>query len=215
MRAVDTDDYERFWTKAVREVAQGRLNRSGNGSTVAPERERYFLGQTVVVRSRVVDTNFEPVVADSIELDVVDPNGQPLLPRPRLRPEPNQPGVYVADFRASVASSKTGYKITMKIPGTEETREAEVKVTVPNLEFDQPERNELLLRDLAKSGGDREFYTDIADAAEKVPTFLVDRTKPIVVDERRNKLWDRSWVMYLLVALLSMEWLSRKLLKMA
>lgn len=214
MRAVGQEEYERFWTKTLREVAQGRLNRTGNGSTIAPERERYFLGQTVVVRARVLDANFDAVEQESIELDVVDPNGKPLLPRPRLRPEPGQPGVYKADFRAGVASTKSGYEITMKIPGTEDVRKTEVKVTVPNLEYDQPEQNAALLRDLAK-GGDREYYVTVEDAAERVPTFLVDRTKPIIVDERRNELWDKAWVMYLLVALLSMEWLSRKLLKMA
>jgi len=52
-------------------------------------------------------------------------------------------------------------------------------------------------------------------AAETIPTFLANRTKPIVIDERRNEVWDRSWVLYLFVAVLSMEWLSRKLLKLA
>jgi hypothetical protein len=36
-----------------------------------------------------------------------------------------------------------------------------------------------------------------------------------LVDERLRTLWDRTWLLYLLVGLLSAEWLTRKVLKLA
>jgi hypothetical protein len=35
------------------------------------------------------------------------------------------------------------------------------------------------------------------------------------VDEQLRALWDRQWVLYLLVGLLGVEWLTRKLLRLA
>ena len=38
--------------------------------------------------------------------------------------------------------------------------------------------------------------------------MLVDKGRP-------SPLWDRAWVLYLLVGLLCAEWITRKLLKLA
>jgi hypothetical protein len=37
----------------------------------------------------------------------------------------------------------------------------------------------------------------------------------IIIDQQLRELWDRQWVLFLLVALLAAEWLTRKLLKLA
>jgi len=44
---------------------------------------------------------------------------------------------------------------------------------------------------------------------------LPDRTIERIRYDNPHELWDREWVMYLLVGLLSAEWLTRKLLKLA
>ncbi len=36
-----------------------------------------------------------------------------------------------------------------------------------------------------------------------------------MIDQRIKELWDRSWVLYLLVTLFGLEWLTRKLLRLA
>jgi hypothetical protein len=37
----------------------------------------------------------------------------------------------------------------------------------------------------------------------------------IIIDQQLRELWDRQWVLFLLVGLLGVEWLTRKLLKLA
>ena len=85
---------------------------------------------------------------------------------------------------------------------------------MPNIEFDHPEQNEQLLRSLARkeTGG---TYLRLEDAAAELPQFLPDRSTEKVRYDNPVPLWDRGWVMYLLVGLLSLEWLTRKLLKLA
>ena len=84
----------------------------------------------------------------------------------------------------------------------------------PNLEFDHPEQNEQLLRALARkeTGG---LYLKLEEAAAQLPLLLPDRTTEKIQYDFPRTLWDRKWVMYLLVGLLSLEWLTRKLLKLA
>ena len=48
-----------------------------------------------------------------------------------------------------------------------------------------------------------------------LPRLLPNHGEEFLVDERLRTLWDRDWVLYLLVGLLSVEWLTRKLLKLA
>ena len=51
--------------------------------------------------------------------------------------------------------------------------------------------------------------------AAALPKLLPNHGEEFLVDERLRTLWDRDWVLYALVGLLSVEWLTRKLLKLA
>ena len=85
---------------------------------------------------------------------------------------------------------------------------------LPNLEFDHPEQNEPLLRALARkeTGG---AYLTLDQVASELPKLLPDRTTERIQYDFPRTLWDRQWVLYLLVGLLAAEWLTRKLLKLA
>ena len=45
--------------------------------------------------------------------------------------------------------------------------------------------------------------------------LLPDKGERIIVDQRIDEVWDQGWIMGLLIGLLAIEWLSRKLLKLA
>ena len=78
----------------------------------------------------------------------------------------------------------------------------------PVLEF-----NDVLLTGLARSTGGE--YLRVADA-ETLPGKLPNQGSELLVDEGRPApLWDRQWILYLLVGLLCFEWITRKLLKLA
>jgi hypothetical protein len=85
-------------------------------------------------------------------------------------------------------------------------------VTTPKLEDENIRQNVRLLTELARDTGGQ--YLSLAQAAE-LPSLLSNRGEQFYIPERLRTLWDRDWVMYLLVGLLSVEWLTRKILKLA
>ena len=75
-------------------------------------------------------------------------------------------------------------------------------------------QNRALLVKIAEST--RGEYLTIEDAATRLPElFKTSAAVSMPIDERLQTLWDRAWLMYLVVGLLCVEWLIRKILKLA
>lgn len=210
LRSLDEEYYDRFWTKAIREVGQARIKRGTNRGTMLLERNQYVLGQTVRVRAQLLDPAFEVLTDESVAMEVFDPNGRPVVPAPKLLRDKNRPGQYVGDFRAGVPGT---WRIELAIPESQDKLVEKIDVILPNLETDNPRQNAQLLRNITLDTGGT--YLPIDEAAREIPSRLPNRGEEFIVDERLRTLWDRQWVMFGLVGLLSIEWLTRKLLKLA
>lgn len=211
LRSVDEDYYDRLWIKLLREVGQGRLLRGSNRGILLLERTQYPLGATVQVRARLLDPQFKDHVADKATVEIYEPSGKALTPPLTLLADRTRPGQFAGAFIASHAGT---YKLELPIPDSRDVLKGSLSVRLPNLEFDHPEQNEQLLRAMAR----RELegvYLRLDEAAARLPTLLPDRTTQKVHHDFPRPLWDRAWVMYVLVGLLSVEWLTRKLLKLA
>ncbi|MFN0055745.1 MAG: VWA domain-containing protein [Planctomycetales bacterium] len=211
LRAMEEDYYDRFWIKLLREVGQGRLLRGTNRGVLLLEKSQYPLGSTIQVRARILDAQFKDLVASEVPLELLDPSGKPLSPAPTLLADKSRPGHFSGSF---VPRQPGNYRLEIPIPDSNDRLKGSVSVRLPNLEFDRPEQNEPLLRALARSevGGS---YLTLDEAADALPGLLPDRTTQKVQYDFPRTLWDRQWVTWLLVGLLSLEWLTRKLLKLA
>ncbi len=210
LRSVSDEDYDRLWIKAVRNVGQGRTKRGTKRGVLLPEVRKLTLGQTARLRARLLDAQFQPLVMDAVPLEVFDPQGKPLVPAPKLRRDEARAGEFVGDFRVSLPGV---YKLELSVPESDDRLTDTLTVSLPKLEDQDVRQNVTLLRDLVRdTGGD---YITLPEAAEKLPGLLPNRGEPFTIDERLRTLWDRDWVMYLLVTLLGLEWLTRKLLKLA
>jgi len=210
LRSISDADYDRFWIKVVRETAQGRTKKGVKRGSLRTESQKVVLGQTARVFARLLDAQFAPLEVESIPIEVFDPSGRPLTPRRQLRRDPSQPGEYIGDFRASQPGT---YKLELQLPDSREQLSAEVVVTTPRLEDENIRQNVRLLTELTRDTGGQ--YLPLDKAAEELPALLPNRGEQFFIPERLRTLWDRDWVMYLLVGLLSAEWLTRKLLKLA
>lgn len=210
LRAVSEDDYDRYWIKTIREVGQGRSKRGTKRGLLMPDSHKLMIGQTSRVRARVLDAKYEPLEAATISLEVYDPTGKPLTPARQLRRDPSSPGIFVGDFRVSLPGT---YKLELTLPDSREQVTDEIVVALPKLEDENIRQNVRLLTDLVRDTGGK--YLTIDEAASELPSLLPDRGEQFYIPERLRTLWDRDWVMYALVAILSVEWLTRKLLKLA
>lgn len=210
LRAVSEDDYDRFWIKTIREVGQGRAKRGTKRGLLMPDSHKLLIGQTARIRARVLDAKYEPLDIATVTLEVYDPTGRPLTPPRQLRRDPSSPGIFVGDFRVSLPGT---YKLELTLPDSREQVTDEIVVALPKLEDENIRQNVRLLTDLVRDTGGK--YLTMANAAEELSGLLPDRGEQFYVPERLRTLWDRDWMMYLMVALLSAEWLTRKLLKLA
>ena len=74
LRALDPAYFEVLYTKLIRHVSQGRLLRGSSRGTLLVERDRYELGETVVLRGRLSDERHEPLTVESVTAQVVRPD---------------------------------------------------------------------------------------------------------------------------------------------
>ncbi|HEY0982695.1 MULTISPECIES: hypothetical protein [unclassified Schlesneria] len=210
LRSVSEDDYDRFWIKTIREVGQGRSKRGTKRGLLMPDSRKLLIGQTLRVRARVLDAKYDPLEAETVTLDIHDPAGKPLTPPRQLRRDPSSPGVFTGDFRVSLPGT---YKLDLLLPDSRERVTDEIVVALPKLEDENIRQNVRLLTDLVRDTGGK--YLTVDEAIVELPGLLPDRGEQFYVPERLRTLWDRQWVMYLLVSILSIEWLTRKILKLA
>jgi len=219
LRSAGEEYYDRFWTKVIREVGQGRRQRGTDRGLMMLERKEFVLGQTVRIRARLFDQQLQELQLDSVAVRIVAPNGRELVPARTLTKDANRPGQYVGDFRASQLGT---YRIDIPIPddsgdvnpdNAATTLTEKIDVLLPNLEADHPEQNAKLLTNLVRDTGGRYLTLDVVE--DKLPPLLINKGEEFVINEWPEILWDRNWVLYLIVGLLSAEWLTRKLLKLA
>jgi hypothetical protein len=118
------------------------------------------------------------------------------------------------------------------VPDSEEPLNRRIQVKVPDLEREHTIRNDPLLSDLAQKTGGK--YYDNLDKALGVATSpapsteggpasegaslvdtLRDHSRTITVLSAPTPLWDNQWTMEILCGLLCVEWLVRRLMKLA
>ncbi len=218
LRQFDPTRFETFYTKLIRHVSQGRLLRGSPRGMLLTDKGRYFPGNVVEIRAQINDANLEAYQATEVPLRVVFPDGK--SEEIVLRPDPAQVGMYAGRF--SVFDEGT-YQLRLPVPeGDDEELTRRVQVQVPNLEQKDPRRDDALLSRIAKATGGT-YYVGVDEAlgpASGNPLIekIKDKTKTIVLTEIPNPDWERDWMRWMLLALcglLCIEWLVRRLLKLA
>ena len=149
LRSVDPAYFEVLYTKLIRHVSQGRILRGSSRGSLLVERDRYELGETVVLRARLSDAQHEPLDEESVTAQLLQPDGttEPI----KLSAEVDRPGMYAG--QATVLQEGT-YQVSLSVPGgSGETINKYLQVRVPDLERTHAERNEPLLSAVAKETG--------------------------------------------------------------
>jgi len=117
------------------------------------------------------------------------------------------------------------YRLELVLPGGDEHRLVQrIRVGIPNLEREKPQRNDALLSTIARATGGR-YEVGVSSlldetSVRRLASELKDRTRTVVHTGTRtpNPLWEetwRKWLMYILCGVLCLEWLVRRLAKLA
>ena len=134
--------------------------------------------------------------------------------------DPSRPGRYVVE----VPVLRDGeYDLEVAVPESANERlHQSFRGVVPRLEEDNPQRNADLLREIARKT-EGEYYDDLpATLSDTASPSLVDRLKDVsrteLIPLAPKPEEDEKWLKWMLIALcgvLSLEWLVRRLAKLA
>jgi hypothetical protein len=219
LRTLDPGYYERLYTQLVRHVSQGRLLRGSSVGQLLVERDRYFVGDTVVVRARLSTPSREPLLAPRVSARVTGPNNQGM--NVDLIADESRPGNFVGQF---TLSNEGSYRIELSPP--EQANELLVKritATVPDLEFAETRRNEELLKAIAaRSGGKYYASPQLAatgdSALPPAGELIESRAETKILRGKPDAAFAESlnrWLLGVICGALCLEWLLRRLLKLA
>jgi len=193
--------YSQFWSQTIRWMATRADTKLVNVKTNKPT---YSPDEQVQITARVYNETYQPISDAELLLEVSPPTGKafqiPSNVDPALR------GLYSAQF---LASGKGTYKITAtgSLSGKQlGTDSVEIAVQTPLIEFENPQLNEELLKQLADlSGG---VYTPLMQI-DSLPSKIKDVSSTITT-VYEDELWDSPIILLIAVGILSAEWILRK-----
>ena len=208
-------------------MSQGRLLLDSDRGVLLFDREQALLGDTIMVRAVLKDERFEPLVQAEVITRLLDPQGgnKPLVLKPMA--DGSQPGVYTGQFPVLRPGE---YSVQLQLGGlaSDEVLMATVKAKVPALEMQRAERNDTLLKQLAADSGGR-YWTGVESAvsngvgpAGQPLTNIVDAIEsqdqiaylPGAPDSVFQLRW-LGWLMAWIASCLCLEWLIRRIHRLA
>jgi len=207
--------FDTLWTKLIRHVSQGRMLRGSARGVLLVGRERHLLGDTVEIRAQLTNAQLEPLSTPIVLMQLVAPddNTQAI----QLHAVPNLAGTYLGHFSVQKEGE---YRLELPIPESDHERlTRRIQVKVPNLERESPQRNDILLGQIAENtGGNYYVGFEAAVSGASLASQLKDRTKTTIHTDTPNPLLERTWlrsIMYVICTFLFLEWLIRRLVKLA
>lgn len=202
LMSAEDESHERLWRQMLRWLAQGALERV----SIQFDKPFYNAGDTVNVSVKVLDASFEPDNNASLWIQRTDPLGNAV--DIAMEWDINQDGTYVSRFEAS---DEGVYRVLVDVASAAgsglETEKPAAFVVTPSLrEFNNAGRDTGMLSRIADSGGGR--YYDLSAARQLIND--IDHVPGAYSREVQEDLWDRPWLLILLIALMCMDWMARR-----
>ena len=210
LRAISPEGHQRFWTSLIREVGQGRRSRGRSRGLLLLDRTEASPGQTVTIRAQLYDARLQPLQRESVSVSIIDEQGRPVSVPESLPGDSRKTGQFFNTFRPGRPGI---YRVTVPVPESSDVLQTNIEVVLPNLESENPSQDVKLLTSLVE-GTDGKYLT-LENARRQIAELLPNRSEPIVVDEQLKTLWDRQWLMFLLIGLLGVEWALRRFVRLS
>ncbi len=221
LRGVSDALFDSYWTKLVRFVSEGRLLRDSNRGLLLVDNSRAMVGDTIAVRAVLTDEQFEPLDVAEVPAKLLAPGGRiedmKLLP---LKGEPRA-GTYGGRFVVREAGSYE-IRLTLGDALAEQVLRQSVQVRLPTVELERPRRNDAELTQIAAMTGGSYLPLDDDISADQVATNLVAAIRPQPQTTVLPGTPDRDFgrrrngvLMWLIATLITFEWVTRRLHRLA
>jgi uncharacterized membrane protein len=196
------DSHERLWRQIMRWLAIS----SPQQISVAFDRDFYHVGDTATITATVLDERFQPDNNASLWLQLTDPRGQ--VVDSAMRWDISEDGVYRSEFQVEQEGLHR-VLIDATVAGAGETA-SEIQsafVVTPSLrEFSDAAQDANLLTRIAQTANGA--YLPLSDIDQLAAQLTY--TPSAYSREVREDLWDHPLLLWLLIGLLSAEWVLRR-----
>ena len=192
--------HRRLWGQLINSLAMAHLLGKTNRVAIETDRAEYAVGDHAELFARVLDQDFNKLVADNVTL-VVD-HGELNKDTVVLNAVKDQPGLFKGEY---VPAAEGDYLLALQ--GEEEEAERAFKAVVPHIEFDDPGMRAELLQQL--SAATKGSFVPLADLGKLINEL---KEQKHVLEPRREErtLWNAPGVIVLFALLFGLEWFLRK-----
>ena len=164
----------------------------------------YLVGDAVQITVYAYDESYRPLADAAFKIDVVPPDRKSF--QVRAAASSQIAGVYTAQFEVNQTGNYQIRAFGVEDFSTLGEDSTEIYVQSPLAEFENPQLNEQLLKQLAEASGG--IYTPIDDV-RSLPKKIKDVEERVFSNQERN-LWNTPIILILVVSLLGAEWFLRK-----
>ena len=223
VRSVDDSYFDTYYTRLLRWASAGRMLRDSNRGLLLTDKDRCRIGDHVMVRAILQDAQHQPLVADQVTALLHLPDASQKTLSLRQVQDASQEGTFAAQFTALQSGS---YRIDLEPAGNTsgELMSREVRVVAAQTETERPERNDPGLSLIAEQTGGK-YYVGVAAAVHRstagLPTIsglLEPQDQTTYLPGTPDRQFERQlmiWLMVVLCGMLSLEWLLRRLSRLA
>ena len=221
IRELDEKFFETYYTKLIRWASEGRLLRDSSRGVLLVDKDRCLIGDQVGVRAILQDAQFQPLSLPEVNAVLIQPDQKrtPLVLK-RVKDAARE-GMYAEQF---TVMQEGDYRIELQHPdAADQLMVREVRAKMPAQETEHPERNDQLLKTLAdRTSGIYYVGMDPAVGRGSSQRGIASQLKsqdqvtplPGTPDRKFEQLL-MTWLMGLICGVLCLEWLLRRLSKLA
>jgi hypothetical protein len=196
------ESHQRLWRQMLRWLSQGALERV----SVNFDKPFYNAGDLVDVAATVLDARYQPDNNASLWLQRTDPTGE--VVDMAMEWDISEDGVYRSRF---VAESEGVYQVLVDVAsaagtGIETEKRAAFVVTPSLREFNNAGLDEGMLGRIAENSGGR--YYNLSRINQLVSD--IEHVPGAYSREVQQDLWDRPFLLMLLIALMCFDWMARR-----
>jgi hypothetical protein len=193
--------YTTLWGQIAQRVSLQRLLGVSKRTQLTSDRQNFLTGDRVTIFARLYSTGYEPMKEPVITGIFGLKNGLGPRTETPLRPLPEQPGLYRGEF---IAPNAGAYQFFVE---HDFESPLDFIFSEPQFELGETAMNETLLREIAATSGGGFFREEDLHVLPETISSKTERVQsPMEVE-----LWASPFYFLLLLAVVTVEWVLRKM----
>lgn len=210
--------FEKFWIQLLRMSARESLSRAGRSAMLSLSPDDPVVGEPVRVAVELLDQSLVDLNLPTVEIELErrpmpgDREGEePATARVTLQPEGVGRSVYTGVWLPAESGVWDAEPTDSALAGL--GLAGEIDVSLVDDELRRPETDHRLLAELSERTEGRVW--DVSNVRElfEDPTNLPKR-RVVLLNERSESLWDTPLALALVVGLLTLEWVTRRAIRL-